>query len=141
MKKKSAYFAVFLTAVTLTLIIYLTGTNSSASTEKEIEQTFKNLIAAVSNQDVSSIIKYSLDARFTDDDIRKTEYVQLLKTDHVELKKIIEIKKINKAEYRITAEMVTKVMGATTSDFQVRLTDDGKWKIVIGQDAPPSPSP
>ncbi|WP_139996810.1 hypothetical protein [Paenibacillus paridis] len=103
--------------------------------------TFKNLITAVSNQDVSSIIKYSLDARFTDDDIRKTEYVQLLKTDHVELKKIIEIKKINKAEYRITAEMVTKVMGATTSDFQVRLTDDGKWKIVIGHDAPPSPSP
>ncbi|WP_419871799.1 hypothetical protein [Candidatus Pristimantibacillus sp. PTI5] len=129
-----------LLVVAFTVFVFSYGnisTNASQAPDKEIEKTLKSFFKSIDDKNVENMIDNTIDIRFSDDDIRKTEYTELLSTDKVKLNDIVSIDKIDDNNYSVTANINTKDNGDITQEFPVTL-DEGKWKIIIGQDILPN---
>lgn len=127
-----------LLAITFAVFIFANGNsstlNASQTTEQEIENTLKGFFKSIDDKDPDKMISYTVDVRFSDDDVRKAEYKALLSTDKVKLKEIESIKKIDDKTYRVTTQIYTKDNGDITKVFPVTQDEDGKWKVTIGED-------
>ncbi|WP_419873377.1 hypothetical protein [Candidatus Pristimantibacillus sp. PTI5] len=129
-----------LLVVAFTVFIFSYGnssTNASQASDKEIESILRSFFKSIDDKNVDNMIDNTIDIRFSDDEVRKTEYNELLSTDKVKLKDIVSIKKIDDNNYIVTANINTKDNGDIINEFPVTL-DEEKWKVIIGQDYIPN---
>ncbi|QHW33020.1 DUF4878 domain-containing protein [Paenibacillus rhizovicinus] len=119
-------------------LVHTSSTNASQLDEKDAEQTVKNYFAALETKNAEDAVKYSIDTRYgpEQEGSRKSDYRELMASNTSLLKNIDKIVKIDEKTFTATLDVYTNDNGNITLDFPVTLTEDGSWKIVIGQSIP-----
>jgi len=110
------------------LLLFIVG--CSANTDEEVTTLVSNYLKALETNDISSIVKYADDVRFSDKAEQKEQY-STINSDITDTK-IVKLKKVNETEFEVTIEVVEKG-NLTKLTFPVKKQKTG-WKVIVGQD-------
>ncbi|WP_133257565.1 DUF4878 domain-containing protein [Paenibacillus montanisoli] len=116
-------------------ILHSTSTNASQLDEKDVEQSVLNYFNAIESKNVDDMVKYSIDTRYSTEQeaSRKPDYQEIMKSDIAHLNDIVKIEQNDEKNFTATLNVYTEDTGDIILKFPVTLTDDGSWKIIIGQ--------